>query len=141
MKVSKGNGYAWGMASVILSLYSIASPFLGVIVSFVRDDPELSGITFHTGLGYLLLPIGFAFAFIGKVRSEYGTKARKLCNIGAGISAAMAALRVWTAAFVFLKIYWSVAEQAAAITALIDTILLVGYFLVAYITGKLLWFI
>ena len=78
----KGRGYVWGLSSIILSCcYFVILPFI------IKPSSESLEVLFLCiQILWVILPmIGFALAFIGKVRSEHGTKARKLCNIGAGI--------------------------------------------------------
>ena len=138
--MAKRNGYVWGMLSVILSSCSIASPFLGVIIGSMAGLPVFLEPIFQI-LFLFLPPIGFIFAFIGKVRCENGTEARKLCNIGAGIGIVMSAILIWSMAMVLLQDFFSLTEEVAAVTGLIDMILIAGYFLIAYIKDKLLWFV
>lgn len=78
----KGRGYAWGLSSVILSACYFVFPFF-----ILKPSSETAAILFsYLQILWVFFPmIGFILAFIGKVRSEWGTKSRKLCNIGAGI--------------------------------------------------------
>lgn len=85
--------------------------------------------------------IGFIFAFIGKVRSKYGTKARRLCNIGAGIYWIVSVALMFAGLFALWMDVFSIPARAAEITGFVDTVLIAGYFLIAYIRGKILWFI
>lgn len=133
--MKKGKGYAWGLSSVILSSVSIASPFLGVI--FMSDESTMIA-SILPFLYICIPPVGFVVAFIGRVKSEHGTRARKLCNIGAGIGMAMCAIFIWSFVGVFLE--ESIPEYPAVITSLVDMVLISGYLLIAYAKGKLLWF-
>ena len=136
----KGRGYAWGLSSAILSSIPVTSPFWAVIIGSVAGVKLFDEFIFQI-LFLGLPPIGFVVAFIGKVRSDYGTCARKLCNIGAGIGIVMSAILIWSMIGVLLQDVFSVPEYPAVITGLVDTILISGYFLIAYIRGKVLWFI
>ena len=91
---------------------------------------------------WIFFPVlAFALAFIGKVRSEPDTKARRCCNIGAGMGWILSGLLMFIGFGALWKDVVSLPETAAEITALIDTLLMAGYLVTAYIRGKILWFI
>ena len=136
----KGRGYVFGLSSVILSSMSFVSPFLAVIIGSIFGKKIFYEFIFQI-LYIGLPPIGFITAFVGKVKSDYGTRARKLCNIGAGMGIVMSTILILSMIKILLQDVFSVPEYPAVITGFVDTVLICGYFFIAYIRGKLLWFI
>lgn len=136
----KGRGYVWGLSSTVLSSISLFLPFVAVISgsrSRGMDTTELALLILSFGLP----PVGFVLAFVGRVRSNYGTQARKLCNAGARMGLVMSAILIWSMGSVLLQDVFSVPEYPAVITGLVDTVLIYGYFRIAYSMGKILWFL
>jgi len=136
--VVKGRGYAWGLSSVILSACYFVFPLF-----ILKPSSETAAILFsYLQILWVFFPmIGFILAFIGKVRSEWGTKARKLCNIGAGICWVVSVMLMFFGLGALWMDVFSISASAAEITGFVDTVLIAGYFLIAYIRGKILWFI
>ncbi len=134
----KGRGYAWGLSSVILSSCYFVLPLF-----IFKPSSGTAAILFsYFQILWVFFPIiGFILAFIGKVRSEYGTKARRLCNIGAGIGWVVSVVLMFSGLGALWMDVFSISARAAEITCFVDTILIAGYFLIAYIRGKILWFI
>ena len=134
----KGRGYAWGLSSVILSACFFVLPLF-----ILKPDSETAAILFsYLQILWVFFPlIGFILAFIGKVRSEYGTKARRMCNIGAGICWVVSFVLMFSGFGVLWMDVFSIPATAAEVTGFVDTVLIAGYFLIAYICGRILWFI
>ncbi|MBQ8398525.1 MAG: hypothetical protein IJX08_01015 [Clostridia bacterium] len=135
-------GIVWGVLSVIVSVGSFVLPIMALIIGTVAGK-AVYDVLWPIALALFLCfpPIGFVLAFIGKVRSASETKARTLCNVGAGVGIVLSAVFLWMMTGAAFQDFLLLKEDAAVITALIDTCLLTGYFLAAYIRGKILWFI
>lgn len=135
----KGRGYAWGLSSVIFAAGYFVLPIVLIKPS--------SSVTLEIVLSYIRIlwaffpAIAFIFAFIGKTRSEWGTKARRLCNIGVTIGLFASIILMFFAFGSLWVDVFSISAWEAEVTALVDTGLFAGYFLIAYIRGKILWFI
>lgn len=132
-------GFACGLSSVILSSCYFVLPLIiikyssSVTVAIIQSCIRALWVFFPV--------LGFVFAFVGKVRSDYGTIARKLCNIGAGIGWIASIMLMFMAFGALWMDVFSISAWAAEVTSFVDTVLIAGYFLIAYIRGKLLWFI
>ena len=137
--MTRDKGYVCGLSSIICcaGFYVLPFAFSGGFFS-----QEVNIILSVVRVLWIFLPVAaFALAFIGKVRSAHGTTARKLCNIGAGIGLFECASLVLSG----LALLWidilSIPASAAEMTIFVDAVLIVGYFIVAYICGKIFWFI
>ena len=136
----KGKGYVWGLSSVILAVVFLSFPFWMALIIAVSGVNIFDVLAVQ--ISFIVLPLViFVVAFIGKVRSERGTKARKLCNIGAAIGWSELAVISFSGFTVLWTDVLPIPIVAADITILVDTILLCGYLLIAYLTGKLLWYV
>ena len=137
--LTRGKGYALGLSSVIFAIGFFVLPIVFIKPSFFMiPDMVLSYIRI---LWVLFPAIAFVLAFIGKVKSKRATKARRLCNIGAGIGWIASVVLMFTGFGSLWMDVFSISAVAAEVTCLVDTILISGYFLIAYIRGKILWFI
>ena len=140
MVLIKGKGYVWGLSSVILAGLFLSFPFLMALITAVSGVKVFDVLAVQ--ISFIVLPlVTFVVAFIGKVRSEHGTKARKLCNIGAAISWSELVVLSFSGFAALWTDVLPMPAVAADITIWVDTILLCGYFLIAYLTGKLLWYV
>ena len=130
----KGKGYAWGLSSVMLAIAFVVLPF-----ALIKPSSWVP-LSIIQVVWAFFPTFAFVLAFVGKVRSEQRTKARRLCNIGAGMGWLVSTMLI----FAGLDILWtevvSLPETAAEITTIIDTVLIAGYLLIAYIRGKIFWF-
>lgn len=131
-------GFAWGCGSVILNvIFFFAIPFIS------NPPKEGAAAIIFTCLQVLwvLFPyIVFFLALIGKKRSKSEIKARKLCNIGA----VMGLFEGGAILFFGIGALWGdvflLPAPAVELLMFVDTILIVGYLLIAYLSGRLLWF-
>lgn len=136
----KERGYGWGLSSALASSLSLAFPLVSVMVGSMAG----AGAVLQTVCMCLFLlfpPIGFVLAFIGRGKSEYGTKTRRLCNVGAGIGLVISAVFVCAFTNVLLQDAFSISLQAASVTGVVDATLFALYFWWAYVRGKILWFL
>lgn len=134
----KGRGYAWGLSSVILAAGFFVLP---IVLIKPSSSETLEIILSYIRILWVCFPaVAFIFAFIGKVRSKWGTKARRLCNIGAGIGWVVSVVLMFSGIGALWIDVFSISARAAEITGFVDTVLIAGYFLIAYIRGKILWF-
>jgi len=137
--VVKGRGYAWGLSSVIFAAGYFVLPIVLIKPS--------SSVTLEIILSYIRIlwvgfpAIAFVFAFVGKTRSEWGTKARRLCNIGATIGWLASIMLMFFGFGALWTDVFSLSAWEAEVTTFVDTILIAGYFLIAYIRGKIFWFV
>lgn len=135
--MSKERGYAWGLSSVIFDAGYFVLPF-------VLTKPS-SSVTLEIIWPYILwvsIPaIAFVFAFVGRTRSEWGTKARTLCNIGATIGGLVSIVLMFSGFGALWIDVFSLSAREAEVTTFVDTILIAGYFLIAYNRGKIFWFV
>lgn len=139
MSMRKGSGFAWGLSSVLFAAGYLLLPFFLIKPGSTEMMERL--LSYIQILWAFFPAIAFGLAFIGKKKSQQETKARRLCNIGAGIGwLASFVLLYWAFSFLWVDIF-SIPARAAEVICLIDTVLVTGYFLIAYICGKLLWFI
>lgn len=138
MKI-KGRGYAWGLSSVILVVGFFVLP---VVFIKPRESEILQTVLSCIQILWVCFPpIAFILAFIGKVRSEGGTKARSLCNIGAVIGWIESVVLMFHGFGALWMDVFPIPTEAAEIATFVDTFLIAGYFLIGYIRGKILWFI
>lgn len=141
MKINwKSDGKPWGVASIIVSVGTFVSfPLAAVLVG----DGGLHWV-FKLVLSVLFVasfPVGYVLAYVGKKKSEERSEAMKSCNVGAAVSVFVSSILVFSLAFVALQLWFYVDETAAAVTALVDTVLISGSLIMMYVRSKLLWFI
>ena len=136
----KGKGYAFGLSSVILSALSAGFPFWVILLGGIFNVKVIAELISQILL-VILPPAGFAFAFVGRVRSESGTQARKLSHIGAAMGVSMSLAPMFSAFLVLWEEVSFIPTSVGYATACVDTILLSGYWMIAYIRGKVFWFI
>lgn len=139
MKMQKGKGYVWGLISVILDVGFFVLP---IVLIKPGSSVTLEIVLSYIRILWVFFPvIAFIFAFIGKTRSEWGTKARKLCNVGAGIGWIVSSILLFFAIGILWTDVFSISSWVAEITAFVDTILIAGYLLISYIKGTPFWII
>ena len=138
--MKREKGYGWGIASLIIAITNLASPILMVMLGLLISNMPLIEPLFQV-LFVSLAPIGFIVAFLGKVRTISGTRARKFCNFCAGVGLVICAIFGGALIGVFWLDVMHVGRYAAMVTAWVDTILIIGYWLIAYICGEVIWFV
>jgi hypothetical protein len=139
MQMRKGRGYAWGFSSVIFDVGYLVLPFVLIKPS---SSAALETLVLCIQILWACFPfVAYILAFVGRTRSEGGTKARRLCNIGATIGWIFSIMLMFMAFGSLWMDVFSLSAAEAEVTTFVDTFLIAGYFLVAYISGKILWFL
>lgn len=138
MQKKYGKGFVLGLTSLIVSVVSFNMFLVIEIVSHLEIHAVLQIVIYV--LIMLSYPAGFVLSFIGKIQSEKSTVARQLCYVSACISTFVCTIIIFAFSAAVLQDAFNIEETASYVTALIDAILIMGYFVLAYIRGKLIWF-
>ena len=139
MRKKYGKGFGWGLISLIVSVVSYNMFLIIMLVSDSEIHPVLQIVIYV--LLMLSYPAGFVLSFIGKKKSEKSTVARQLCYVSVCISTVLCTVVIFTISATILQNAFNIEETASYVTALIDAILIMGYFVLAYIREKLIWFL